>query len=204
MPRSARFLLANAYYHVVTRGNHKQKVFLNNRDYEYYLFLMKKYKLKFHISLCGYCLMPNHIHLMVRPQNSVEDLSLFMKSLSQTYAQYFNAKYAKCGHLWQSRFKSMVISDENYLLECIKYVEFNPVRAQLTQSPGEYLYSSYQNRVLGIESDILDSLADIFNHKNNKLSPNQRSTKEVIHRKSKEGTVPGTVPKEDLKRRGGG
>ena len=164
MPRTARFLPDNVCYHIIARGNQRQKIFINVSDYNYYVRLLKKYKTKFNIAIYGFCLMPNHVHFIVQPGES-NCLSHFMKGLNQTYAQYFNERYQKCGHLWQERFKSIIIDKENYLFDCIKYVEFNPVRAELAKSPSAYHWSSYQNRVLGKKDGVLDSLDDLFTTK---------------------------------------
>ncbi len=157
MARTARLLLKNVYFHVMSRGHHGQKIFFNDADYHRYLYLIKKYKIKFQINLFGFCLMPNHTHLIVRPKEAAS-LSLFMKGLNQSYAQYFNFKYGKKGYLWQARFKSMVITEENYLVRCIEYVEFNPIRAKLTILPKEYPWCSYKQRLSGQFDDFLNPI----------------------------------------------
>lgn len=155
MIREARLIIENAYYHVMTRGNQKQKVFRKNEDYRQYLRLLRKYKKMLQIGIYGYCMMPNHIHLIIRPLKPAF-LSDFMKRLNQAYTLYFNEKYSKCGHLWQGRFKSMVIMNDQYALDCIEYIEYNPVRAELVKSPGDYEWSSYRFRVFEENSDILN------------------------------------------------
>lgn len=155
MPRSARFLPDKVFYHVISRGNQKQKVFLHDLDYRCYLKMVRKYKKKFAVDVYGFCLMPNHVHFVLRFTES-RYLSLFMQGLNQSYTIYFNAKYKKCGHLWQGRFKSMIISNEGYLLDCVEYVEFNPVRAELVKSASEYPWSSYRYRILDTKDHISD------------------------------------------------
>ena len=155
MPRGKRIILNNAYYHLINRGNQKQNTFLENSDFEKYLELLTHYKRKYKIKLFGYCLMPNHMHLVVVPKKAAE-LAKFMQGLTQTYTFWFNQKYDKNGRLWQGRFKSMVIQDTAYFLECVSYIEANPVRAGLTSSPADYLWSSYRDRVFGNKNEILD------------------------------------------------
>jgi putative transposase len=143
-----RLLIPNACYHIIARGNQKQKVFLDTEDYLKYLFSLRKYKKKFNIRFYGFCLMPNHIHIIVEPQTN-PDLPKFMQSLSRAYTAHFNNRYNKVGHLWQNRYKSKVIVKDDYLIDCIHYVELNPVRAGIVRSAGEYCWSSYQERMGG-------------------------------------------------------
>ncbi len=103
--------------------------------------------------------MPNHVHLVIQPEEP-KNLSLFMKQINQIFAQYFNGKYNKCGHLWSGRFKSKVLLDEEYLFDCIKYIEFNPLREQLVDSLADYPWSSYQTRVFEAKNEFLDSIGD--------------------------------------------
>lgn len=155
MPRGARVLLSNACYHIINRGNQKQSVFFEDLDFRKYLQILKHYKRKFGFKLFGYCLMPNHIHIILEPKNPNE-LARFMQGLTQAYAMWFNNKYKKVGHLWQGRFKSMLIKKDSYFMECINYIEVNPVRAGLASSPGDYLWSSYRDRVFGNKNGLLD------------------------------------------------
>lgn len=154
MPRGARILLGNACYHLINRGNQKQNIFLENADCEQYLRLLKHYKKKYHLNILGYCLMPNHVHIIVEPRE-VDKIGRFMQGLTQTYTGWFNDKYKKTGHLWQGRFKSMVINKDDYFMECVYYVEANPVRADLSSSPADYLWSSYRDRVFGDKNGLL-------------------------------------------------
>ncbi|MCK9572398.1 MAG: transposase [Candidatus Omnitrophica bacterium] len=154
-----RLLVENAYYHVYIRGNQKQKVFLDEEDFEFYLAQLYRYKLKYSFHIYGYCLMPNHIHLVGEPETA-KKLSKFMQCLHRSYTSYFNNKYGKVGHLWQGRFKSKVINKDNYAVNCINYVELNPVRAGIVANPGDYKFSSYRGRVLNKNSGkkLLDEL----------------------------------------------
>jgi putative transposase len=147
MPTGPRLLLENACYHIITRGNHRQEVFLNESDYKQYLVTLKRYKRRYGFLLYGFCLMSNHIHLIGEPRR-LENLAKFMQGLSRAYTAYFNKRYKKVGHLWQGRFKSKVIVKDAYLIDCIHYIEFNPVRANLARTAAEYLWSSHRERVL--------------------------------------------------------
>ena len=155
MPRGARILLEKVCYHIINRGNQKQFIFLEGGDSEKYLELLKYYKRKFGFKLFGYCLMPNHIHLIIEPKHP-DDLAKFMQGLSQAYTMWFNGKYKTVGQLWQGRFKSMVITKDSYFLDCIYYVEMNPIRAGIVSSPVDYALSSYKDRVFGNKSFLID------------------------------------------------
>ncbi len=158
MPRTARITIENACYHIITRGNQKQCVFQESKDYEKYLSILTKYKEKYRFRLYCFCLMPNHVHLMIKVKNP-DLLSTIMKGLNLSYTLYFNFKYDKVGHLWQDRFKSKIIEKDSYLLECITYIENNPLRASLISNLGDYAWSSYNLRK--IKNKLLDSLFDL-------------------------------------------
>jgi putative transposase len=139
------------------RGNQKQKVFQDENDHSLYLKLLRKFKQRYKLRIYAYCLMPNHIHMVADAKNR-SDLSSFMHDLNRTYTLYFNAKYKQVGHLWQGRFKSKVIGKDKYLIDCLNYIEFNPVRAKLSQNAIDYPWSSYPARTQAIEDRITDDL----------------------------------------------
>jgi putative transposase len=157
MPRGPRLLISDICYHIIQRGNQKQNVFRENADFERYLQILLHYKKKYGFKLYAYCIMPNHIHLIVEAKK-VNDLAKIMQGVSLTYTLWFNKKYGKVGHLWQGRFKSMVIQKDRYLIDCVNYIEYNPLRANLTKSPLDYLWSSWKHRSLNAKSSILDPL----------------------------------------------
>ena len=155
MPRGARIIMENACYHIITRGNQKQCVFLDAADYQFYFSLLRKYKKRFGFKLYCFCLMPNHVHLIIEVKDP-HKLNKLMRSLNLSYTLHFNSKYNKVGHLWQDRFKSKIIEKDGYFLECINYIEANPVRASLVSRMHEYPWSSYNFR--NSKDDILDNL----------------------------------------------
>jgi len=160
MPRGARILLNNALYHLITRGNQKQKVFIEDIDFKEYLKRLRQYKREFKFRLYGFCLMPNHIHLIGAIEQK-GNLAKFMQCLNSSYSIYFNSKYKKAGHLWQERFKSKVIVKDRYVIDCINYIELNPVRANMIDTPYQYQWSSYKERNLSADRDrkMLDELS---------------------------------------------
>lgn len=155
MPRGARILLENVGYHIVNRGNQKQQIFFEGNDYKKYLELLKRNKRKYGFKLLGYCLMPNHVHLLLEPDEPT-NLAKIMQSITQSYTLWFNKKYNKVGRLWQGRFKNMVVHKDKYFIDCVYYIEVNPVRAGLAQSPSDYAWSSYYERVFSVDNSILD------------------------------------------------
>lgn len=148
MPMGPRVLLKNACYHIITRGNQRQQVFWDNQDRQVYLGNVKRYKKSCGFLLYGYRLMPNHVHIVGQPLQE-ENMSKFMQKVSRSYTAYFNTKYKKVGHLWQDRFKSKVVVKDDYLIDCIHYIELNPIRAGLAKTALEYSWSSYRERILG-------------------------------------------------------
>ncbi|NQT89874.1 MAG: transposase [Candidatus Omnitrophica bacterium] len=148
MPAGPRLIVDEACYHIVARGNQKRPIFKDDIDFREYLERVKRYKRKHGFRLYAFCLMPNHIHILGQVANK-HSLSKFMQSLTRSYTAYFNHKYEKVGYLWQGRFKSKIINRDKYLLDCINYIEFNPIRANLIKSPHNYLWSSYKERVFG-------------------------------------------------------
>lgn len=170
MPRPPRLLLSQSFYHIMTRGNNKKVVFKNASDYFYYLELIKKYKEILPFDLYHYCLMPNHVHLLIQTKKA-RDFSDFMKRLNLAYFHHFNQAYGWTGHFWQDRFKSQPVGKDEYFIQCGKYIELNPVRKGLVAKPKDYPYSSYAYYFHGRKSDLLTE--DIFYQSLGK-TPNKR------------------------------
>jgi len=127
MPRIARIVGAGYPHHIVQRGNNKEKVFLDREDYTKYLSLLDRYSTGREASILVYCLMPNHVHLLVRPLEE-KDLSKMMQGITLCYTQYFNRKYRRTGRLWECRYHSTIIDEDKYLWAVSRYIENNPVR----------------------------------------------------------------------------
>ena len=104
--------------------------------------------------------MPNHIHLIIEVKK-INDLAKIIQGLSLSYTLWFNKKYRKVGHLWQGRFKNMIIQKDRYLVDCLNYIEYNPVRANLISSPVDYIWSSWKDRTLSTKSILLDSISNL-------------------------------------------
>lgn len=149
MPGMGRILLANYPHHVVQRGHNRQVVFVERDDYERYLADLRDLKDVFGVRVYAYCLMTNHVHLLLEPGDSLSGLSQLMKTLAARATRYRNRLEGRSGTLWESRFKSSVVQSDEYLLACSRYIELNPVRARLVPHAENYLWSSYTQHVGG-------------------------------------------------------
>lgn len=178
MPRPPRLLLSQSYYHIMTRGNNRHAVFESDEDYLYYLELLGKYKIEHPFDLFHYCLMPNHIHMLVKTSRA-SDFSTFMKRLNLAYFHHYRQTYGWVGHLWQDRFKSQTVGKDSYFIQCGKYIELNPVRAGMEPNPEDYQYSSYSHYANGAENMLLTD--DMFYKDIGTTDKNrQKKYKEII------------------------
>jgi REP element-mobilizing transposase RayT len=142
MARPLRVEYPDAYYHVINRGNYQQKIYLNDRDKEKFIEYLEKAAERFSIIFHGYCLMSNHYHLLIQTPDS--NLSKAMQWINVSYATYFNRKRNRHGHLFQGRFKAILIDADEYLKHLSRYIHLNPVRANMVSSPSDYQWSSYR------------------------------------------------------------
>ena len=142
MARSRRIVFDNAVFHVLNRGHDRGKLFRSPEDFKYFKMVISKYKEKYPFDLYHYCLMSNHFHLLFKITKG-EDLPHLMKAISQAYAFYYKKRYCLSGYLFQNRYKSIAIAKDEYLLECGRYIERNPVRAGIADNPSYYYWSSY-------------------------------------------------------------
>ncbi|MGJ8690949.1 MAG: transposase [Thalassotalea sp.] len=148
MPRRARITLPNIPHHIIQRGNNRQACFFCKQDYQLYLTWLEEYAKEFHCLIHAYVLMTNHVHLLITPLKS-KSLGQLMKCLGQRYVQYINRTYRRSGTLWEGRFRSCLAQDEGYVLSCYRYIELNPVRANMVNKPSDYPWSSYHFNGLG-------------------------------------------------------
>lgn len=150
MPRIARALTDNACYHLINRGNGRQQVFHKDGDYRAFIDLMQTTREKFAVRLHAWCLMPNHFHLLVQPEQA-DQLNKMMQWLMTSHVRRYHQHYGTSGHVWQGRYKSFIVQDNDHLLTVARYIEANPVRAGLSESAAQWLWSSHAVR--GTESD---------------------------------------------------
>ena len=145
MPRKSRVVFPGYPHHVTQRGARRLEVFFEPSDRDLYLKLLSEVSAKLRVSVLAYCLMTNHVHLVVVPQDE-KGLHLLFKSIHSSYARHVNHREKWSGHLWQSRFFSSPL-DPEYLRNTVRYVELNPFRAGMVQTPSEYLWSSVHDRL---------------------------------------------------------
>jgi len=155
MPRIARIVGAGYPHHIVQRGNNRENIFLDRTDYEKYLFLLAKYSEEKEASILAYCLMPNHVHLLVTPSHE-ETLAKMMQGVTLCYTQHFNRKTGRTGRLWECRYHSTTIDRDTYLWTVSKYIDNNPVRARISERPEDYPYSSARAHLLGKNDHLLN------------------------------------------------
>jgi putative transposase len=140
MSRPLRIPLVDGAYHVFARGNAKQAIFLDDADHRVFLDLLRDVFSRFTWQCLAYCLMPNHYHLVLRTRRP--DLSQGMRQINGVYAQRFNRRHDRVGHVFQGRFGATLIQADEHLLEAIRYVVLNPVRAGLVNRPEDWPWSS--------------------------------------------------------------
>jgi putative transposase len=142
MARPPRVLCPGGVYHVTARGNRKETIFRDERDCAWFFALLREVVTERQWRCHGYCLLPNHYHLLLETPEA--DLSGGMQRLNSRYAQAFNHRHEMSGHLFQGRFHSVLVRDDRHLLELVRYLALNPVRAGLCREPGEWPWSSYR------------------------------------------------------------
>lgn len=154
MPRTARILVDQGYYHIVSRGIERRKLFRCPQDFKAFRGIIRENLVSFKIDILNYCFMPNHLHLLIQAQIAL-DLGKFMKAVLQVYANEFRRKYKSVGYVYQNRYKSKLIDSDAYLLECSRYIERNPLRANLVTDLSEYPWSSFFSYAMGKADDII-------------------------------------------------
>ncbi|MGH7828168.1 MAG: transposase [Candidatus Binatia bacterium] len=157
MARRPRVFAPGLLYHVIVRGNQRRRTFRVDADYKAYLQRLEKYSAKFSIRIYAYCLMPNHVHLLL--ETGSIPLAKFMQGLQQSYTQYFNRKYRKVGHLFQGRYKAIICEKDRYLLSLVRYIHLNPIRAGLAKRPEAYGYSGHLSYLAQGTPKIVESAA---------------------------------------------
>ncbi|MEJ1471790.1 MAG: transposase [Candidatus Sedimenticola sp. (ex Thyasira tokunagai)] len=148
MPRKPRFFLPNVPVHIIIRGNSRKAIFAEAGDYLAYLALLKEGASTHECQIHAYVLMTNHVHLLISADNP-QNLSKLPQYVGRKYVPFFNHKYGCSGTLWEGRFKASSIDSDRYLLTCQRYIELNPVRANMVENPAEYRWSSYVANAYG-------------------------------------------------------
>lgn len=149
MPRPYSVHFPGALFHVTSRGSEKREIFLETRDYERYLGRLSQLKAKLSFKLYSYCLMPNHIHLLIEVKDN--PLSKIMQVIQTGHAMFFNKKYNHVGYVFQGRYRWLLVEKESYLLELIRYINLNPIRAGIVERVEDWEFCSFQE-IIGLKS----------------------------------------------------
>ncbi len=159
MPRRSRIMLADVPVHVIQRGNNRGACFVTDEDRSFYLFHLGRNLGRSACQLHAYCLMTNHVHLLLTARSGGGCADL-MKSVGQLHSQYFNRTHKRTGTLWEGRFRSCLVQSETYVLSCYRYIELNPVRAGIVGSAADFPWSSYRSNALGERDALITPHAD--------------------------------------------
>ena len=184
MARKPRLHVEGGFYHVILRGNGGKKIFFSNQDRDRLYLLIKEGRERFNYLLHAYCFMTNHIHLIIQVGN--DPLSKIVQNISFRYTKYINKKKKRAGHLFQGRYKAMLIDADTYLLELVRYIHNNPLRAGMVKNALDYKWSSYQT-YLGIQEIPFLTTDFVLEQFGKTLGLSRKRFKEYIERESSEG-----------------
>lgn len=154
MPRQPRPVVPEVPLHITQRGNNRLKCFFSDSDFLVYLDLLRIAAHQTDCRVHAYVLMTNHVHLLISPMDERGPGAL-MKSVNERYVQYINRRHARTGTLWEGRYRSCLVQCERYLMVCQRYIELNPVRAQMVNHPFDYRWSSYRHNAHGEKSGLI-------------------------------------------------
>jgi putative transposase len=187
MPRRARLSLPNVPLHIIQRGNNRQACFFADDDYRFYLDWLREHAARTGCRVHAWVLMTNHVHLLVSADQP-EASGALMKALGQRYVQYINRTYRRSGTLWEGRFRSCLTQEESYLLSCQRYIELNPVRANLVAHPADYRWSSYRANAQG-ESNALLTPHPLYDALGTDAASRQAAYRELFRHELEAGLV---------------
>jgi len=187
MPRDPRKKSSTDIYHIMLRGINKQAIFNDSEDYEKFLQTLKDCKKISQFELFAYCLMSNHVHLLLK--EGKESLELIFKRIGARYVFWFNWKYKRCGHLFQDRYKSEAIEDDRYFLAVLRYIHQNPKKAGLCATVDEYKWSSYNDYI---------NKSGIIDHNFSYGIIDEKSFKKFMHEENNDNFLEDTGQKKRL------
>lgn len=153
MARKPRACPAGVAQHIVQRGNNRQICFGDEADFAAYAHWLREANRRWGVALHAWVFMTNHVHLLATPGRA-DAVSGMMQGIGRRYVRHFNYRWRRSGTLWEGRFKSCLVQDSGYLLQCYRYIELNPVRAGMVDDPAEYRWSSYRTNGLGVASSL--------------------------------------------------
>lgn len=154
MPRKPRFIIPGVPVHIVQRGRSREPVFFDDSDYLAYLRWLQDGAKRYHCAIHAYVLMTNHIHILATPTD-LQGIMRMMQYVGRQYVPYINHTYGTSGSIWEGRYKASLVHEESYLLTCMRYIELNPVRANMVRSPAHYRWSSYRFNGQGKSDELI-------------------------------------------------
>ena len=159
MPRIARKYITVPFFHLMTQGINKEYIFENNKDKEMYEKLILRYKEEFDVDILAYCIMDNHVHILIRIK-STENMSRFMHIVNTQYATYYNKKYNRTGYVFKNRYKSQMIHSIEHLYKCIEYIHNNPIKAGICENKNQYRFSSFTKLYQSMQTKVIEFLEE--------------------------------------------
>lgn len=160
MARQPRIEFQGAFYHVTSRGNMRESIFFDDIDRERFVEILKRTKERYNYFLHAYVLMDNHFHLLI--ETPLGNLNKLMQNINTSYTVWINKKYRRCGHLFQGRYKAILVDKNNYLLALSRYIHLNPVKAGMVEFPKEYRWSSYKEYINNKPQTLIDKIDTLF------------------------------------------
>jgi len=160
MPRVAREKSSTGVYHVILRGHNQQPIFKEEEDARRFLHILEKYQKSGDYLVFAYCLMANHVHLLIKEEQA--ELGTIMKRIGVSFVYWYNQKYERCGNLFQDRFRSEAVEDEQYFLTVLRYIHQNPVKAGLVEELASYNWTSYREYLGELNMIEADYVLGIF------------------------------------------
>ena len=154
MPRKLRFIIPGVPVHIVQRGRSREPVFFEDSDYSaYYQWLLEGSR-RYGCDIHAYVFMTNHVHILATPSDSI-GVTRMMQYVGRRYVPYINQAYGTSGSIWEGRYKASLVQEDRYLLTCMRYIELNPVRANMVRHPAYYRWSSYRHNAKGNEDELV-------------------------------------------------
>jgi putative transposase len=177
MARKPRVEFEGAFYHVIVRGNQRQKIFRDDRDRLYYLKRVEHYRQRYQFSIYAYVLMSNHVHFLL--ETGKTPLSKILQGIQFTYTQYYNRRYGTVGHLFQGRYKAILCDRDAYLLELVRYIHLNPARLKHPEELATYRWSSH-GAYLGRKGSVVIDTTLVLNQLRNSTSQAYKAYRKFI------------------------
>ena len=187
MARRPHHVVPGQAIHLIQRGNNRQAMFFADTDYRFYHEALEDAAVRYTCAVHAYVFMTNHVHLLMTP-SSEDGPSRVMQSVGRRYVRYVNTTYQRTGTLWEGRFRSAIVDSDRYLLTCSRYIELNPVRAGMVNSPQHYPWSSYRHNALGQRDSLLE-MHSVFR----RLGPDEAKRHDVYRTLFHDALAPGDL-----------